>query len=293
LLLGSTDATSTSHSADGIFGTSTSHCVGGTFTSHCTDVYDCTALKEVKCPHESLGNNGVSAKEAHWKRTLRLLFDMKNPAHLPKNKLMASTQGWSSLHMAADLGYVELVKFFMSADVDVNRDVSIGSSGTALAFAAENWGFTDDDNDSYKEIVRLMVEYEHTSIENLVISGGAVLGFQPIAADLILSKAQSRGFDPEAGIDPEKGYDPEWGDDDIDTQKLARSRYKKWLARQEATKEAERLKPEVEAKKKADAEARKSAEDKMEQQRKDALEKKLADEEAARIANEKDTPKYI
>ena len=194
---------------------------------------------------------------------------------------------------AADLGYVELVKFFMSADVDVNRDVSIGSSGTALAFAAENWGFTDSDNESYREIVRLMVEYEHTSIENLVISGGAVLAFQPNAADLILLKAQSRGFDPEAGIDPEKGYDPEWGDDDIDTQKLARSRYKKWLGKQQAAKEAEKLKPEMEAKKKADAEARQAAEDKMEQQRQDALAKTLADEEAVRIQNVKDTPKYV
>merc|ERR1712166_648015 len=108
-------------------------------------------------------------------------------------------------------------------------------------------GFTDSDSDSYKEIVRLFVEYEHTSIENLVISGGAVLAFQPNAADLILSKAQSRG------IDPEKGYNPEWGDDDIDTQKLARTRYKKWLGKQEAAKEAEKLKPEIEAKKKADA----------------------------------------
>jgi len=215
---------------------------------------------------------------------MRLIFDQKNKAHLPRSKDESSTQGWSALHMAADLGNAELVKLFMASGVDVNRDIDKSSSGTALAYAAEQW--STDSTGSYKQIVQLMVDYEETDIENLVVSGGAVQGFSPEAADLMFTKAQSRGFDPDAAVAEDCT--------DKDTQALARKRYNKWLAKK-ATPAASTGPTAEELKAEADAKEKQVADE--EAQRKLELEKKLKAEEDEKATAEEEArvkaAKYI
>ena len=99
------------------------------------------------------------------------------------------------------------------------------------------------DNATYQEIVKVLVEYEHTSVENLIISGAAVATMYPAAADLMYNKARARGYDVDAAPA-----------EDSDVTDFHTTRYKRWLDKQGPAPEPA-AQPEAEPAPAAEAEA--------------------------------------
>lgn len=125
-----------------------------------------------------------------------------------------TTKGWTALLIAAASGNIRGVKELLDQECDVNIDIDRGSTGTALAFAAERYNRPAGDN--YREIVTLLLKDESHSIRNLVESGTAARPRSEKASDSIYAEAKRRGFDPEVG---EEGL-----------TEMHYKRYKKWLA---------------------------------------------------------------
>jgi len=124
--------------------------------------------------------------------------DCPNPGCMPIVDGERS-QGWTALLIAAACGNVRGVKELLEQECDVNIDIDRGSTGTALAFAAER--FNRPAGDNYKEIVNILLENKSHTMRNLIESGTAARPRSEEACDLIWNEAKSREFDPD-GLKP-------------------------------------------------------------------------------------------